>query len=99
MNPTNLTRISPNLDPGLGSQREPTKSKFGHWRHNLTQNQVQIGFIWGYQVHNRVEPEFEPYLRSTDWTHFFTLRANFNELINTKSNMGNDFKFGWIISH
>ena len=62
------------MRPNEPDQPDPTQPKFGPWGPNLTQNWVQIGFIWVYQVHYRTEPEFEPNPDQLD--PFLTLRAN-----------------------
>jgi hypothetical protein len=73
MNPTNPTRLSPNLDPG-GPTR-PNSTRIWTLR---AQPDPKSGSNRVYLVHYRVEPEYEPYLRPTrpDWTRFLTMRAN-----------------------
>jgi hypothetical protein len=68
--------------PNEPNQPDPTQPEFGPWGPNPTwlnpnldpggPTRPKIG------LHYRVEPKFEPYLRSTqpDWTRFLSLRAN-----------------------
>ena len=65
-----------------------TQTEFGPWGPNPTQNRVQIGFIWVYQVQYRIEPILRP-TRPT-LTRFFILRVNPTRL---NPNFGSEIGF------
>ena len=69
----NLTRIL--ILRAKPTQLNPILDAEGPTRPENGSSWVQIG---GFKVHYRVEPEIEPFLRSTrtDWTRFYILRAN-----------------------
>ena len=73
----NSDRVFKSVRPNEPDQLDPTQPKFGllgpnptqlefeSWGPSPTKNQVQIGFIWVFLVHCRVESKFEAYLRPT----------------------------------
>ena len=100
---TDTQSTATSLQPKEPNQPDPTQSEFWPWGPNPTKEWVQIGFIWVYWIHYRVETEFEPYFRPTrpHWTHFFTLRANptwLNPNIWVQNYVQSE-KTGWVWPH